>query len=234
MKKTALILIAAIMLSLCACGPVTPEGAVPTVLNTAEYVLYTNIFYNHTGDDYIGDTFVKTGTFAVIEDKYNSCKRYYVWGYNDSTKCCDWQWEFVPNDVSSLPAQGSLVSVRGTFGKSESALDGYWLENAAVTVKTPYNAPDGDMLLTTMSDTLERVQFINMQVFSDEFEGKTVLAYGRIASLDAIEDPYYNGSWSQPISCSGEVPPIGTMVTVRGTYKNGVISDCTVEQTTNY
>lgn len=234
MKKLLILLLAAVMLLLCACGDTAPEGAVPTVLNTAEYVLYTNIFYNRTGDNYLGNTFVKVGTFAVIEDKYSGCTRYYVWGYNDNTKCCDWQWEFVPSDLSSLPARGSLVTVKGTFGKSEAALDGYWLENATVNVKTPYDAPECDMLLTTMSDTLERVQLLNMQAFKEDFEGKTVFAYGRIASLDAIEDPYYNGSWSQSVSYGGEMPPIGTMVTVLGAYRDGVISDCTIEQTANY
>ena len=135
MKRVFLVAVCAcLILSLCACGksspasdqPPPPEesdafSAPPTVLTPPEYVLYTNIFYNKTGDDFVGQTFTKTGTLARIEDAFNGRTRWYVWGYNDQTKCCDWQWEIVPTDVDALPEIGSLVNVTGTFAKSSSS-----------------------------------------------------------------------------------------------------------------
>ncbi len=208
--------------------------APPTVLIPAEYVLYTNIFYNETGDDYVGQTFTKTGTLAKLVDAFNGCVRWYVWGYNDQTKCCDWQWEIVPKDADALPEIGSLVDVSGTFAKSEDALDGYWIEDAEISVKTPYTAPKVDNVLTVMSDTLERVQIYNMQYYPDTFENKSVTAYGRIAGPGELEDPYYDGSWTQKFSSSDELPTIGTIVILRGTYRNGVIDQCTITPTDEY
>ncbi len=240
MKKwIALILAALLLLSLCACGSkneieTADDGTMPTVLNTAEYVLYQNIFYNQTGDDYIGKSFTKEGTFTILHDSYNDCTRYYVWGYNDETKCCDWQWEFVPTSTDNLPAQGCQVEVKGTWEKNEKALDGYWMVNAEISVKKAYAPAQADMLLTTMSDTLERVQLINMQQFADQYEGKTVQCYGRIASDSAIEDPYYDGSWQQPVSASESLGAIGTLVIADGVFKGGVVSDCTLTPTSSY
>ena len=151
MKRVFLVAVCAcLILSLCACGKSSPPtvltpppeesdafSAPPTVLTPPEYVLYTNIFYNNTGDDYVGQTFTKTGTLARIEDAFNGRTRWYVWGYNDQTKCCDWQWEIVPKDEAALPEIGSLVEATGTFTASESALDGYWITDAEVSVQTP-------------------------------------------------------------------------------------------------
>ena len=85
-----------------------------------------------------------------------------------------------------------------------------------------------------MSDTLERVQLLNMQHFSDQFEGRTVLAYGRIAGPGEIQDPYYDGSWTQKFSSDDELPPIGTVVILRGTWRGGVIEDCAIVPTQEY
>ena len=209
-------------------------SAPPTVLIPAEYVLYTNIFYNKTGDDYVGQAFQKTGTLARIEDAFNGCIRWYVWGYNDQTKCCDWQWEIVPKDDKDLPEIGSLVEVTGTFSASENALDGYWIEDAEVSVKTAYAPPKADNLLTVMSDTLERVQIYNMQYYPDQFEDRSILAYGRIAAPGMLEDPYYDGSWTQKFNSEDELPAIGTIVILRGTYRDGVIDDCSITPTKDY
>ena len=209
-------------------------AAPPTVLIPAEYVLYTNIFYNKTGDDYVGQTFQKTGTLARIEDAFNGCIRWYVWGYNDQTKCCDWQWEIVPKDVDALPEIGSLVEVSGTFDKSENALDGYWIDGAEVSVKTAYTPPAADNLLTVMSDTLERVQIYNMQYYPDQFQDRRVLAYGRISAPGVLEDPYYDGSWTQKFSSGDELPAIGTIVILKGTFRDGVIDDCSILPTDEY
>jgi len=223
------------LLCLCACGVQKENtGEMPTVLNTTEYVLYQNIFYNDAAEDYVGKEQTKTGTFAILHDSYNDCTRYYVWGYNDQTKCCDWQWEFVPADISGLPAPGSLVDVTGTFQGSESALDGYWLENAKLTVKTAYSAPARDLLLSTMSGTLERVQIYNMMQFPENYQGKTICAYGRIASPTSFQDPYYDGSWSFDFSSEDELPAIGTMVLLDGACGDAAIVDCSLTVTEDY
>lgn len=223
-----------VALLLCACGKKTGGGEMPTMLNTAEYVLYQNIFYNEAAGDYVGEKQTKTGTFTVLNDSYNGCTRYYVWGYNDATKCCDWQWEFVPADAASLPAPGSLVDVTGTFAGSEEALDGYWLENAEVKVKTAFEGPACELPLYTMDDTLERVQILNISAFPENYEGKTIRAYGRIASPTTFEDPYYDGSWNAPFESGDKLPAIGTIVLLDGVCKGGTIAECTLTETSDY
>ena len=233
---TAFCLTVILAAGLSACGESKKEtsSSLPYVLNPTEYVLYQNIFYNETGDDYVGNTVTKTGTFAVLQDSYSQITRYYVWGYNDQTKCCDWQWEFVPSDPEKLPKSGSLIEMKGTFAASDSALDGYWYENASVKVKTEYEGPECDIDMTSMSDTLERVQLANVYNFASEYEGKTVYAYGRISTPSSIEDPYYDGSWQQDFSSEDTIPAIGTMVVASGVFHNGVIGECSISATEQF
>lgn len=222
---------------LAACGgskKAETSATLPYVLNPTEYVLYQNIFYNGTGDKYVGNTVTKTGVFTTLQDSYSQKTRYYVWGYNDQTKCCDWQWEFVPSDTENLPKSGSLIEMKGTFAADDGALDGYWYENASVNVKTAYEGPECDIDMTSMSDTLERVQLINMNNFSSEYNGKTVYAYGRISTPTSIEDPYYDGSWQQDFSSEDTIPAIGTMVVANGVFNNGVITECSLTTTQQF
>ena len=214
-------------------GPAVLEK-LPTVLSQTEYVLYQNFFYGDGAGDYIGKTVTKEGTFTRLYDAFSQKTRYYVWGYMDATKCCDWQWEFVPAQGAELPAVGSQVEVTGDFAGSENALDGYWIEDAAIQVRTPYAAPATDIALTTMSDTLERVQLLNIQYKPEEFEGKDVYFYGRVSGPGVIEDPYYDGSWTQNIESADELPAIGTIVIVHGTVKNGVVTAATLTPTEEY
>lgn len=235
--KKLLALFFALTLLLTACGKTAEPSDSQirkVILNPAEYVLYQNIFYNKTGNDYVGQEQTKTGILAVIHDSWKQVTRYYVWGYNDQTKCCDWQWEFVPADPGSLPNAGSAVKVTGIFAYDEAALDHYWLTNAAVKLDSPLEASGTDYDLTTMSDTLERVQIYNIRQFPEEYEGKTIRAYGRIAGPGSIEDSYYNGSWIQAFTSSDTLPAIGTMVILEGVCKNGIISDCTITPTGDY
>lgn len=234
MKKTIFILLAALTLAATAGCSGGDNGGLTTVISSPEYVLYENIFYNDTGDDYVGQEQTKTGTFTVLYDKYSNRTRYYVWGYYDNTKCCDWQWEFVPESTDALPPSGSLVAVTGTFQGDDAALDGYWLADAAVTVKGKYSGPDCDIDMTAMSATLERVQLINMQVFPEDFDGMTVYMYGRVESLSSLQHPYYDGAWSQEFATKDDVPAIGTMVIASGTWKNGVIEAAALSQTNLY
>ncbi len=210
------------------------SDVMPTVVNTAEYTLYRNIFFNDMQADYDGKEAVKEGTFATIHDAFNDVTRYYVWGYNDQTKCCDWQWELKMDDVSDLPTNGSLVRVTGTYETNEDGLDDFWIIHPQITVKTPFVGRDYDIDMQAMSDTLERVQTINISNRKDVFEGKTVCGYGRVQNENTLKDPYYDNSWTIGISGEYEVPAFGTMVLVSGTIRDGVIADCEIASNTQY
>ena len=210
------------------------EDCFPYEINALEYTLYTNIFYNDMGGDYVGTKETKTGTFAVIYDRFNEVTRYYVWGYYDETKCCDWQWEFVPTSTDNLPVPGSLVEVTGTFEADEAALDGYWYQNAECTVKEAYEGTGAEVDMTVMSGTLERVQIINMQNFADWFAGKKVAAYGRVGGATYIVHPYYDGAFEQAVD-GGTMPAVDTYVIVSGEYTaDAAITNATIAETGNY
>ena len=234
MMLVCLVLAAALLLS--ACGEkkntttyAETSNSIPVVLNNAEYVLYQNIFYNGYGTQYDGKAVTKRGVFTTVQDAYNNLTRYYVWGYLDQTKCCDWQWELNLADTSNLPANGSLVDVSGIFRNNDNALDNYWVDEAKVTVLTRYTGKTADIDMLTMDGTLERVQLANINTHADYFEGKTVSAYGRIYDSGNIQDPYYDGSWTTAFSSGDTLPAIGTSVKLRGVLANAVISDASIE-----
>lgn len=206
----------------------------PTVLNTAEYTLYQNIFFNETAADYDGTATSKEGTFATIYDAYNDVTRYYVWGYNDQTKCCDWQWELKIDDTSNLPTNGSEVFVKGTYEVNESALDRFWIIDPEITVKTEFKGRDFDVDMKSMDNTLERVQIANIVNKKEAFEGKTICGYGRMLNENTLEDAYYDDSWTIELSGDFEVPAFGTLVEIEGTVKDGKIVDCKISPNTQY
>ena len=198
---------------------------VPVVLSQVEYTLYQNIFANQTGSQYEGREFTKQGVFGVIYDAFSSRTRYYVWGYLDNTRCCDWQWEIKIDNPKNLPSSGSLVTVKGTFTASDDALDGYWLINPEITAHSQYTGSTGvELDMFTLSDTLERVQLANIVRMPETFEGKTFTAYGRIYTKDVLQDPYYDGSWQVPFITDGDVPAFGTTVRLTGTVTGGVLA----------
>ncbi|MGN0458770.1 MAG: hypothetical protein ACI4IL_07365 [Eubacterium sp.] len=207
---------------------------VETILTPAEYVLYQNIFYNNQAGDYVNKEITKHGIFTILYDEYNSMTRYYVWGYNDNTKCCDWQWEIVPTDTANLPNAGSTINVTGTFAENENALDGYWIENAKIDITAEYMGSDIDVDTTTMGGTLERVQVANMQAHPDKFEGKSVTVYGRIESPTTVQHPYYDNCFSQEFSSNDDALAIGTRVVISGTYSNGVIVNAQVNTSNDF
>ena len=210
------------------------KTAPPTILNSMEYTLYMNIFYNQQGDDYVGKEVTKKGTFTVLHDRFNDLDRYYVWGYNDATKCCDWQWELVLKDKKNIPANGTLISVKGTFESDDKALDGYWITDAEITVEQEYKGPECDVDMTAMGATLERVQIINIQNYQDDFNGQKIYMYGRVLNPSSIQNPYYDGSWNQDFVTDDDVPAIGTCVIVSGTYNSGAIENANVSETSDY
>lgn len=242
MKKKILLLllltITLLLLTACGGGTKTAEtknvvakrttATVPVILNQTEYLLYQNVFYNDYADSNTGAV-TKRGVYAVIQDAYNNVTRHYVWGYLDNTLCCDWQWEFVPAEGVQLPSPGSEIRVEGNFVKDASALDGYWIQGAKVTVETEYTGKTAEINMLTMSDTLERVQMMNIKYRKESFEGKTFMAYGRIAAENILEDPYYNGSWSITIHPVSETPAIGTLVRLEGTISNGELGESKLE-----
>ncbi|MBR6187019.1 MAG: hypothetical protein IKQ41_12275 [Clostridia bacterium] len=235
----ALLAVLALLCSACGNASSSPSAAnsgvpatkeVPVILNQAEYLLYQNIFYNNYMANYNGTETEKQGVFAVLQDAFNGMTRYYVWGYLDNTRCCDWQWEFVPKDTAALPTPGSVITVKGTYETADEALDDLWIVNAEVTVHSRYDGDIRELNMRTMSDTLERVQIMNIIYKADYFEGKAFNAYGRIASMELLQDPYYDGSWQVNFSAkSGQtIPAIGTTVLLQGKVQSGALSDCSV------
>ena len=246
MKKKALFLVflAGTLLLLAGCGSDAKKtdttntkvadvqktsDTVPVILNQEEYLLYQNVFYNGYADSNTGAV-TKRGVYATIQDAYNNVTRHYVWGYLDKTLCCDWQWEFVPAEGVQLPVPGSEILVTGDFQKDDNALDGYWIMNAIVTTETAYTGKTAELSMQAMSDTLERVQMINIKNRKESFEGKAFTAYGRIADTNTLEDPYYgNQSWSIVFQSSGSLPPVGSLVQVQGTVRDGQLDDSVLE-----
>ena len=249
MKKCILILCCVLTITalLHGCGTTTADptaqksadvaemsSSMPIVVNTAEYTLYQNIFFNDQKADYAGKEAVKEGTFATLQDAFHNVTRYYVWGYNDQTKCCDWQWELKLDDTTDLPTNGSLVKVSGVYEENESALDKFWIIHPQITVEKTFAGRDCDIDMQSMDNTLERVQSINIVQNKENFEGKTVCCYGRIQNESTLKDPYYDNSWTIGIAGNYEVPAFGTVVLVSGTIRDGGIADCTLSPNTQY
>lgn len=88
-----------------------------------------------------------------------------------------------------------------------------------------YTGEQAELNMRTMSDTLERVQLINMTRIPEKFIGKQYIAYGRIASGSVLQDPYYDGSWSIAYESSDTMPAIGTIAVLRGVYQDNLLSE---------
>lgn len=237
-RMLCLVLVTLSLLCLAACKPKKADSGsgMPTVLNQSEYAIYQNVFFNKKADDYVGKVSTKEGILTVLQDEWNHVSRYYVWGYMDATKCCDWQWEFVPSDPSSLPTPGSRVRMTGTLVHDEAALDNYWFTDCTVETVTEYASPqaDFDVDTSTMDATLERVQLLNVQYFPEVFEGKTVCFYGRIMNTRTVQHPYYDNAWTQAFSTKAQVPAIGTLVLITGTWHDGEITEAKLTATSDY
>lgn len=235
-KVLSVVLIGAMMFAMVACGSKEKGGGVSSdttkmdmVLNPMEYTIYTNMYYNNKADDYDDKEYTKEGIFTILYDSYNDTERYYVWGYSDETKCCDWQWEFVPVNKESLPPVGSRIKVKGKLVNNEAALDNYWLVNTSVDVVKEYSKASCKYDLTTMDPTLTRVQLVNMMNFTDKYNGETVKIYARVLSNDKIQHPYYDNSWELKVAYEEGLPAIGSYITVEGKFTGTSASDCKLE-----
>lgn len=221
MKKfIRILLVFAICVSFASCSSSSDKDNSENLLekyDSMEYTVYVNIFYNGQGNDYVDKTYTKEGIFATLQDEYNNVNRYYVWGYADRTKCCDYQWEIVLPDGAQIPEDGSLVSFTGTLTADENALDGYWFTDVTLSVSNEKTASEYDYDLTNLSPTLARVQLINMLNFSDVFDGKTVKVYGRVYEDGTIQHPYYDNSWYLDYK-GGSSAATGKYVTLGGTF----------------
>lgn len=221
MKKIiSLSAVVLLCISLACCGKSeTPDSATADfeIFDSMEYSAYVNIFYEGNGSDFANKAYTKEGIFGILQDEFNNTTRYYVWGYADQTKCCDYQWEIVLDENTPIPAEGSLVTVSGTFVKNADALDGYWFEDVTLEVKKEKAVSSYDYDLTTLSPTLVRVQLINMLNFPVKFDGKTVNVYARVLDSDTIQHPYYDEAWE--LDCKGELnATTGNYVTVSGAF----------------
>ena len=208
-------------------APTAQGAALGIELNTGmkekidqlEYTVYYDIFYNKNGAMYENQKYTKDGVFAILKDAFKGTDRYYVWGYADNTKCCDYQWEFVMPEGAEIPEPGSYVKMTGTLTYDEAALDKYWFTDATLTVEEPFAHAGYDFDMTTDSPTLTRVQIINMQTFADQFDGKTLRVFGRALSLKSLQHPYYDNSWSMDLVYSGDPGfVIGDDILVEGAF----------------
>lgn len=195
-------------------------------LDQMEYAAYVDIFYNKNGAEYEDKTYTKDGVFATLEDAFNGVTRYYVWGYADNTKCCDYQWEFVMPEGTEIPESGSYVTMTGKLTKNDAALDGYWFTDVTLTVEQPFTHAGYDFDMTTISPTLTRVQVINMTQFKEQFSGKTLRVYGRALSMNTVQHPYYDEAWTLDFTYDGGAQfVIGDDILVEGAF-NGEESGC--------
>ena len=206
-------------------APTEKTGEMKLKFDSEEYKLYNNVMALTEGGYYEGKEVTKDGVFAVLQDDWSGTTRYYVWGYADTTMCCDYQWEFVPKDVSALPTPGSYITVTGmlsyTAEQKTGAMDHYWITDADVKVQSEFTPADYDYDLTTMSNTLAYVQIMRMRMYPDAYNGKTVRVFGRTLDADTLQHPYYNEVWNLDFAAD-KSPGDGVYLILGGTLDTTV------------
>lgn len=212
----------------------TSVSIFPCVTDSAEAELYHSVFFDGNGASHENEEVKKTGTFAILQDAFNGVTRYYVWGYGDGKKGNDWQWELKVENPSSVPAVGSLIDVTGIFEKSGDALDGYWISQPSITVRTAFKGEKCDIDMSVMSATLERVQMTNILNYKDDFSGKKIAAYGRVISGNLIAHPYDDDSWQLHYKAEGEIPGENTMVRSVGVFRDGILDEAVLTEVLYY
>lgn len=73
-----------------------------------------------------------------------------------------------------------------------------------------------------------------MQYKPDAFSGKSLRVYGRVLNPTTIQHPYYDNAWTQPFETTQQVPAIGTMVILTGTWQGSTVQADRVEATPDY
>ena len=245
-KLLAFLLCLLTLLALAGCGRKVQYVEFPnmvSVLDQNEYTIYQNVFFNDQADDYLGKKETKLGTLTRLIDPISGQTHYYIWGYMDATKCCDWQWEIVPKDPDALPPSGTLVNVTGTLVRDDAAIDKIRIIDAEVSTEKAVSADDPapcDVDTTTMNATLERVQIgrmlyymVNMQ-HPGAYDGQSIRFYGRVSGLNTVQHPYYDNAWTQTLLGDQTLPAIGTMVIVTGVWEGSDIRALRVEPTPYY
>ena len=228
MKKIGWIVLLCCSILLCACsiGMASKKKTVPEssrmaeITDQREYVIYQDIFYNQKAAEFVGKDMEIEGIFTTLQDNYHQINRYYVWGYADSVKSSDWQWEIDPSHLSEMPNNGSRVKVSGVFRHDyENALDEYWIENAVIELVQRYTpAYDCNLDLTTMSSTLASVQLLHLKADAARYKGQSIRVFGRIFNETTIQHPYNDQTWFMQIETSLAMPEAGTLVTVQGEF----------------
>ncbi|MCI8332706.1 MAG: hypothetical protein HFE78_07765 [Clostridiales bacterium] len=228
MKKMRWLLLLCCSMLLCACsvGLTSKKNEIPEssrmaeITDQREYVVYQDVFYHQKADDFVDKEVTKEGIFTTLQDNDHQIDRYYIWGYADSMKSSDWQWEIDSANLSEIPSNGSRVKVSGVFRfNPEKALDQYWIENAVIDLVQNYiPAYDADLDLTTMSSTLANVQLLHIKTAADRYNGWSIRLYGRVFNQTTIQHPYLNQTWFMQIDSAEALPEAGTLVTVQGEF----------------
>ena len=205
-----------------------PAGLVPCVIDKEQGDKYSEIVVGQKVEGHEEEEIVTEGTFTTLFDEYSEKERYYVWGYSDKDMKECWQWELCIKKNSSLPKNGSLVTLSGKIEQSDDALDKIWLTDPSMTVKTNYDGKSYDVDLSVMSPTLARVQVSYLFSFNDRFEDKTIAVYGKVVSENLVGHPTNNDSWQMHFETDSKVPKAGKLVLITGVFCDGMIKEATV------
>lgn len=204
------------------------DNGMTETFDQMEYAAYIDLFNNQNYSDYENKTMTKKGNLGTIltfDANGDEMIRYYVWGYADETKCCCYQWEFVAPEDWKAPANGSIITVKGTLVASDDALDGYWFDDCDVTVDDKFTESDIDYDMTRISHVLAYVQNWYLINYADYFDGVSLRLYGRALTVNTIQDPYWDEYWNIDFLWDGDKPSIGQYIVLDGTLSKQETED---------
>ena len=134
--------------------------------------------------------------------------------------------------ATGLFAQGEWGGVKGTVvnraGRVPVAEAELVISQKGEKIATAVSGADGKYDTTTMSPTLTRVQLQNFFGHPAKHNGDEITVYGRVASGNMLQHPYYDGDWMIPLEYDGKLPSIGKYVTVKGTFRGDSISEARI------
>lgn len=211
----------------------------PLVISEDNWTKYRTAYADNKVDDMMYQTIEGEGIFCTVKNNKTDKNSYYIWGYADETRINDWQWQLdLDNYQGDLPTNGSLCSFSGTFVKSASADDYYWLANLSLKTITPVQLNSQyDYDLRVMSPTLAYYQLCNVLGYPDKTVGQSICLYGRVESLNmdgihtSLQHPTLNNFWSVQFDTQENVPIIDTTIVVSGNVtSSATITNATVKQ----